>query len=162
MCWTAIIALKARSTHAGGLCLAVLLASVAGCASIQPPHAEPLPAVTETPHAVPEFIITAGMLDTWNAIGQIVVHLDGVYYLSRSQMLGIYEVSYRGERFLIVTRALVMGSETQVMSTRVSAVLPDGKPNGSSAAIELLDILHTRLPEELRNIAAKKGRGGKQ
>ena len=40
--------------------------------------------------------------------GQILVRLDGVQYESRAQMLGIYAVRYRGERFLIRTHAVVI------------------------------------------------------
>ncbi|HTD27973.1 MAG TPA: hypothetical protein VK660_01140 [Xanthomonadaceae bacterium] len=142
---------------AGQLCVAVLMVFVAGCSSIPPLHVEPPPVVSEAPHAAPDFTIAAGMLDTWNAVGQIVVRLDGVTYQSRAQMLGIYEVSYRGERFLIVTRAMVIDSQAQGMSTKVSVVLPDGKPDESAAAIEVLGILQVQLPDELRKIAAGKG-----
>ena len=69
-------------------------------------------------------------------------------------MLGIYVVRYRGERFLVLTRALVMTEDAKGMITKVGAVLPDGKPNDSDAAIELLRLLRQRLPAELAFIAS--------
>ncbi|MGH8075835.1 MAG: hypothetical protein ACREPE_00720 [Lysobacter sp.] len=144
-------------------CIAALLSLVVGCSSIPPSRVEPPPAVPEPPRATPEpsvdstrgeFTVPVSMLDAWNAVGQILIRVDGVDYEGRAQMLGIYVVRYRGERFLIVTRALVMTEDANGMVTRVSAVLPDGKSNDSEAAIELLRILRERLPAELAFIAA--------
>jgi len=152
------------------LCLAVVVSLAAGCGSILPPRAEAPPEVpeAEVPEAPTtiaeadaavdaghgEFTISAGMLDTWNAVGQILVRLDGVTYEGRAQMLGIYAVRYRGEKFLILTRALVMRSEAPAIATEVGAVFPDGKPNNGAAAIELLGLLRERLPDEITRIAA--------
>ena len=132
-----------------------LFVLVAGCSMKPRPQIEiaPLPPVVpEIP--VTDFTIAAGMLDTWNAIGQILVRTDGVTYEGRAQMLGLYDVRYRGDRFLIVTRALTLTGERKVMTTKVAAVLQDGKPDGSAAAIELLGTLRARLPEEIRLDAA--------
>lgn len=74
-------------------------------------------------------------------------------------MLGIYVVRYRGERFLVMTRALVIDDPKRGMLTRVRAGWLDGKPNDSAAAIELLRGLQQRLPAELARIAAG-GRDG--
>lgn len=159
---------RAMPTSARLPCLAVVLSFAAGCSSIPRSQVEPPPVVSETPPAISEaeaavdadrgeFTIAASMLDTWNAAGQILVRLDGVTYEGRAQMLGIYAVRYRGERFLILTRALVMSSQAQGMVTKVGAVLLDGKPNESAAAVELLGLLRRRLPAELARIAA----GGK-
>jgi hypothetical protein len=137
-------------------CMAALVLFVAGCNTIKPSQDAPLPVVL-TP--VSDFTITAGMLDTWNAVGQILVRTDGATYEGRAQMLGLYDVRYRGERFLVLTRALALTSDRQ-MTTKVSVALRDGKPDGSDAAIELLGLLRARLPEELR-LDASGGRGRK-
>ena len=149
-------------------CVAAVVLLAAGCSSFQRSHVEPV--VSERPATISEadaevdagrgeFTIGAGMLDTWNAVGQILVRLDGVTYEGRAQMLGIYAVQYRGERFLILTRALVMRSRDQGMTTEVGAVFPDGKPNSSAAAVELLGLLRRRLPAELARIAAGERQG---
>ncbi|HEV8695989.1 MAG TPA: hypothetical protein VGQ93_17645 [Lysobacter sp.] len=144
-----------------------MVSLAAGCSSIPRAHVESPPVVSERPSTIfeadaavdagsGEFTIAAGMLDTWNAVGQVVVRLDGVTYEGRAQMLGIYAVQFQGERFLILTRALVMRSPDQGMVTKVGALFPDGKPNHSAAAVELLGVLQRRLPVELALIAAGK------
>lgn len=151
--------------------LAALLWLLAGCGATPEPRPGPPPVGTATPspsspnaNAHPEvdaargeFTTPASMLDTWNAVGQILVRLDGVGYEGRAQMLGIYAVRYRGERLLVVTRALVMRSRAQGMSTKVGATWLDGKPSGSAAAVELLGLLQRRLPAELARIEAGGG-----
>jgi hypothetical protein len=134
--------------------LAALLAFVAGCSTIPPTHIEPPPVVVEPPPPATDFTIAAGMLDTWNAVGQILVRTDGLTYRGRAQMLGLYDVEFRGERFLILTRALALTSDVHVATTKVSAALKDGTPDGSPAAVELLGALQERLPEEMRLDAA--------
>ncbi len=155
-------ALHARFGFVGA---AVLLTLAAGCASVPPSsgeapamlppttEAEPAPDVARGGFAVP----AVTRLDIWNALGQILVRLDGVTYEGRSQMLGLYDVGYRGERFLIVTRARVMQTPTDGMVTDVGAVQPDGRANDSVAAVELLHLLQQRLPAELARIAAGEG-----
>ncbi|MDR7135380.1 hypothetical protein J2X06_002589 [Lysobacter niastensis] len=151
------------TTISTGICLACLAAamSLAGCRST-PPQAEPV--VLDTSPASPEkpaksrgeFTVPASTLDTWNAVGQVLVRLDGVTYEGRAQMLGLYAVQYRGERFLILTRGLVVTAERQTLATEVSARLLDGKPHGSDAAVELLGLLQRRLPGEIARITASK------
>ena len=106
----------------------------------------------QTPHA--EFSVPAGMLDTWNAVGQVLVRMDDVIYEGRAQMLGLYAVQYRGERFLIVTKGRVLKDPTDNELTLVCAILQDGKPDASDPAFELLARLEQRLPGELQVIAA--------
>lgn len=149
-----------RPRRAGpGVAVAMLtvLVMLAGCATA-PRAIAPPPATTAPPHAVTttrgDFTIAASMLDTWNAVGQILVRTDGVTYEGRSQMLGIYAVRFRGENLLVVTRALVMTGPGQGMLTRVDAVLKDGKASSSAASRELLGLLQQRLPGELAYIAA--------
>ena len=143
-------------------CVAAVAAFAIGCGSV-PPAPEPVvtvraPGTSATNPAVAisrgEFTMPASMLDTWNAVGQVLVRLDGVTYESRAQMLGIYGVRYRGERFLILTRALVLNSQAPGMVTQVGASLLDGTPKDSAAAIELLGLLQRRLPAEIARIAA--------
>jgi hypothetical protein len=137
--------------------LAALLALFAGCRSLPVP---PPPVVIEAPAPTPtpDFTIDAGMLDTWNAVGQILVRTDGVTYEGRAQMLGLYDVAFRGDRFLIITRALALTVPGQTVATQVRAVRKDGKADDSEAAIALLTLLQAKLPDELRLIAAG-GRG---
>ena len=153
-----------RRTITTSACLACLAAAVllaAGCRST-PPQDEPVvldrsPASPEKPAASRgEFTVPASTLDTWNAVGQVLVRLDGVTYEGRAQMLGLYAVQYRGERFLILTRGLVVTPERQTLATEVSARLLDGKPHGSDAAVHLLGQLQRRLPGEIARIGAGK------
>ncbi len=137
---------KAVTASPGLPCLAVLVAFVAGCNTVRPSPIEPPP----VPPPASDFTIDAGMLDTWNAVGQILVRTDGATYEGRAQMLGLYDVRYRGERFLVLTRALGLTSEHQVMTTKVSVASQDGTPDASAPAIEFLGLLQARLPEELR------------
>ena len=139
--------------------MTALVVAVAGCSSI-PPRGLPAsgPGVPTGPAQATAagggFVTSNSMLDTWNAVGQLLVRTDGVTYEGRSQMLGIYSVRYRGERFLILTRARVLSGAGQTMQTSVTATLLDGKASGSAAAIELLIALQQRLPAELAHIAA--------
>jgi hypothetical protein len=149
---------------AAGLCGVVLL--VAGWGSDPPAVAERLevaeaaPAITAPVSEHSEFAIPAGMLDTWNAVGQILVRLDGVTYEGRAQMLGLYAVHYRGERILILTKARVLQNPTDTELTYVRALLQSGGPNNGTLANELIGHLEQRLPAELARIAA--GEAGQQ
>ncbi|MGH8110103.1 MAG: hypothetical protein ACREO1_15450 [Arenimonas sp.] len=136
------------------LVAAVLL--IAGCTSTPPRKVAPPKVVIEAPAPPANFNIAAGELDTWNAIGQLLVRMNGVNYEGRSQKLGLYDVGYRGERFLILTKALWLSSDIKVTTTEVRAALPTGKPNSSAPAIELLGLLQARLPAEILRIASEK------
>lgn len=94
------------------------------------------------------------MNDTWNAVGQVLIHLDGVTYETRAQMLGLYAVRYRGERMLILTRGLVATQERKTIATEVRAAHIDGKPHAGDKAVELLAHLQRKLPAELERIAS--------
>ncbi len=121
---------------------------IATACSMQVPKSTPPP-----DQAIPipsgEFTVPASMNDTWNTVGQILVRTGGVTYESRAQMLGIYAVRYRGERFLIRTQAVVMDVATDGLRTRVLALELDGKPKQSAAANALLEVLKKRVPEEI-------------
>jgi len=156
---------NALSANAAGLCgLVVLVMLVAGWGS-DPPATVERPEAAEVPSAVSapvysEFAVPAGMLDTWNAVGQILVRLDGVTYEGRAQMLGLYAVQYQGERFLILTKARVLQSPADNELTHVRALLQSGGPNHGTSAVELIGHLEQRLPAELARIAA--GEAGPQ
>ena len=76
---------------------------VVGCAS-RPPKEPPAPvAAIEMPPPTEtrgKFNIEADKLDTWNAVGQIVVRTPGVTYEGRSQMMDLYSVRYRDVEFM--------------------------------------------------------------
>jgi hypothetical protein len=127
--------------------LAVALAVLVGChggAGTQPGSA-----VAPVPADGGAFTVAESMLDTWNTIGQILVGLGGVEYEGRAQMLGLYSVRYRGERFLIRTRALVLDAPGQGLRTRVDALGPRGQAIHGVAAAELLQVLARRVPAEV-------------
>jgi len=155
-----------RRTGVALLGLVVLF--VGGCGGIRNAKTEqaPLPEPSAAGAVVVdsgEFTVFESMNDTWNTVGQVLVRLDGVTYESRAQMLGIHAVHYHGERMLIRTQAVVMRDPADRMRTRVLALKMDGKPNGSPAAIELLDVLSQRVPLEIgkyrQPIRLKKRRG---
>lgn len=132
---------------------------VAGCSSTPPPKKILPPAVVIEATAPPaRFTIHAPELDVWNAVGQLLVRMDGVTYESRAQKLGLYAVEYRGEKFLILTKALLLSSEIKSLTTEVRGALPTGKTSSSAPARELLDLLQARLPAELLRIASEKKR----
>ena len=125
---------------------------VAGCSSTPSRKSVPPAVVIEPP---PHFNIAASELDTWNAVGQLLVRMDGVTYEGRAQKLGLYAVEYRGEKFLIFTRALLLSDEIKQLTTEVRTALQNGKPNTSAPARELLGLLQARLPAELLRIASE-------
>lgn len=61
---------------------AVAFAGIVGCRALPPSRGERErvePPAEATPQAErAEFAIAASMLDTWNAVGQVLVRLDGV------------------------------------------------------------------------------------
>jgi hypothetical protein len=144
------------------LCIAVV---IAGCAALPlaPTKPETRPPEPTAPAAPPttsrgQFNIGAGMLDTWNAVGQIVVRTDGVIYEGRAQMLGLYSVRYRGQPFLILTRALPLSDTIRSLTTQVTAASTSGKPIDSNAAAELLAVLQRELPAEIERVRARQAR----
>ncbi len=129
-----------------GACLA-LVVTLAAChdGGTRPEVARPAP----VPADGGAFTVAESMLDTWNTIGKILVALDGVHYEGRAQMLGLYDVRYRGERFLVRTRALVIETPGQGLRTRVDALGPQGQAIQSAAAADLLQVLARRVPTEV-------------
>lgn len=135
------------------ICFVAAMLLVAGCTTT-PRQQATLPALVVQPP--PHFNIAASELDTWNAVGQLLVRMEGVTYEGRAQKLGLYAVEYRGEKFLIFTRALLLSSEIKNLTTEVRTALQNGKPNSSAPAIELLGMLQARLPAELVRIESEK------
>jgi hypothetical protein len=118
-----------------------------------PSPGEPLPARTATVTRG-EFAIAAGKLDTWNAVGQIVVRTSGATYEGRSQMLDLYSVRFRGQPFLLITRALLLSDTIKETTTLVTARTMDGKPIDSDASAALLALLQQELPAEIERVRA--------
>lgn len=144
--------IAARATAPRLAALVLALAAAACTTAPRPPETAPPPAPAAPPLATRgEFTIEAGQLDTWNAIGQIVVRTPGVVYEGRAQMLGLYTVRYRGEAFLVLARALLL-SEVPRETTRVTAASPTGQPIDSAAAAELLALLQRELPAEIARV----------
>lgn len=136
----------------GALLVACLFAACATRAP-QPTAPAPPPAAPAAP-AVPtvtrgEFNIAANKLDTWNAVGQIVVRTPDAIYEGRAQMLDLYSVRYHGQPFLLITRALPLSDTIRHTTTLVTARTPDGKPIDSDASAELLALLQRELPAQI-------------
>lgn len=138
--------------------IALSLLAVVGCATRPAPDAGAAPAAAPAPPLVTrgEFLLEADKLDTWNAIGQIVVNTPGVDYQGRSQIMDLYTVRYRGEEFLLLTRALVLTDTIRRTTTRVTATTRDGKPIDSEAVAELLAQLQLKLPAAIADVRTKQ------
>jgi hypothetical protein len=135
---------------AGAVAATWMIVFVAGCAGVFGERpAQPAVPVPEQPVDSGAFTVAENMLDTWNTIGKILVALEGVRYEGRSQMLGLYTVRYRGEPFLIRTRAVAIDDASRAISTRVDALDLQGKPFTSPASVALLRILAERIPQEV-------------
>jgi hypothetical protein len=137
----------------------VALLVLSACAT-RPPANEGAVAGVVTPSIPAEtrgrFTLEADKLDTWNAVGQIVVNTPGVEYLGRSQMLDLYTVRYRGESFLILTKALLLADTLGRPTTQVTAATEQGGPIDSDASADLLALLQRELPAEIVRVRAKQ------
>lgn len=143
----------------------VLIAATALAACRTAPLAEPSPPAAPPPPLTAtrgEFLVEAGALDTWNAVGQIAVRTPGVTYEGRAQMLGLYALRYRGESLMVLTRPLLASETSGRLTTRVTATTAAGKLVDSEAAAELLALLQRELPDEIERVrkrqAAEKAR----
>jgi hypothetical protein len=137
----------------------LLLATLASCATRPAP--EPAQAEAAAAPAAPmrtrgEFVLAADKLDTWNAVGQIVVRLPEAVYDGRSQMMDLYSVRYRDEPFLLITRGLPLAGGDTVTATRVTAASLQGGPIDSDAAADLLALLERELPAEIERVRAQQ------
>ncbi|HZW18536.1 hypothetical protein [Luteimonas lutimaris] len=118
--------------------------ALAGCH--RAPRPTPPPPIPDDGGA---FTVAESMLDTWNTIGQVLVRLDGVEYLGRAQMLGLYDVNYRGEHFLVRARALPLETAGQGLRTHVDALARQGGAYRSEASFDLLQQLAQTVPVEV-------------
>ena len=136
------------------------LCALTSCTTRAPVHEAPAPApASSTTSIVPtvtrgEFTVAANKLDTWNAIGQIVVRTPGVEYQGRAQMLDLYTVRYRGQPFLLIARALPLSDTVRNTTTLVTAGTSTGKPIDSDASADLLALLQRELPAEIVRVRA--------
>jgi hypothetical protein len=151
-----------------GVCFAVtavIALFAAGCSLVRTSPSPQLPAEVAVVEKA-EFTLADNMNDVWNTVGQILVRLPGVTYESRAQMLGIYALRYRDESLLIRTQAVALRDRNDRVLTRIVVLQPDGRPTGSKAALELLNLLEQRLPAEIDKyrtpIRLKKKRGASQ
>ncbi len=147
------------STRLAFLLLLAILA--AGCRTpgkpvmeeVTPPPAEVVVPPTTTRG---EFTIEADKLDTWNAVGQIAVRTPGVEYLGRAQMLDLYVLRYRGEEFVVLTKALLASATITRLTTKVTATTTAGEPIDSDAVAELLALFQRELPAEIESVRARQ------
>ena len=102
-----------------------------------------------------QFTLQAVPLDVWNAIGDIVVRTPQASYDSRSRMLGLYSVQYRGQPLLVVAHALPLSDTVQALTTEVTAKSPAGAPIDDEVAAELLAVLQRELPAEIERVHAR-------
>ena len=160
---TASLAQQAVNTGAIARAIrcAVVVLAIAGCATKPPKEAEkpaevalPIPTVPEVTRG--EFTLEADKLDTWNAVGQIMVNTPGLEYKGRSQMLDLYDITYRGTELLILTKALLLSDTIKRTTTRVTATSRDGKPIDSDAAADLLAQLQQKLPEAIVDVQKRQ------
>lgn len=138
--------------------LAGALLALAACATTHAPPpapAQPLPAPPPPTTTPGQFTIEAVPLDVWNAIGDIVVRTPQASYDSRSQMLGLYSVRYRGENMLVLAHALPLSDTIHVLTTEVTARTPSGAPIDSAAATDLLATLQREMPAEIGAVHAR-------
>jgi hypothetical protein len=147
------------------LALLFLFASVAaGCTTPGKPAQAPEPAVPPPVEIVlppptttrGEFTIEADKLDTWNAVGQIAVRTSGVEYQGRAQMLDLYALRYRGEEFLVLTKAVPASATITRLTTKVTATSSRGEPVDSDAVAEFLVLLQRQLPAEIESVRARQ------
>ena len=139
--------------------LLVGLCTLGACTTRTPVRPPPASIATSATSIVPhvtrgEFNVAANKLDTWNAVGQIVVRTPGVTYEGRSQMLDLYTVRYRGQPFLLIARALPLSDTVRNTTTLVTARTSTGKPVDSDASVELLALLQRELPAEIVRVRA--------
>lgn len=144
------------SPSAAVLCTVLLLA--AGC-STGPRNAGAADGSRAVPARAPAaieagFVITADRLDTWNAVGQLLVRSRDVRLEGRSEMLDLHAVTYRGQDVLLLTRAVPLSPEVRTSTTRVTALAADGTALDGDAASILLAMLQRDLPAEIARIRA--------
>ena len=86
----------------------------------------------------PTFTVADTIDGVWQRMGHALERIDGVTITQRAQVLGTYEVEYKGATMLL--RAAAEGA-----ATRVDAVGPAGRSIRTPEAIELLGLLRARI-----------------
>ena len=131
------------------------LLALAGCAQPVRTPEPPLPVEAPVPDPTPlRFNVEAGMNDTWNAVGQILVRTPGVSYEGRAQILGLNAIRYRGEALMLLTRGLPISDTIKTLTTEVTVTTTKGTAMHSESAAELLALLARELPAELESVKA--------
>ena len=131
------------------------LLALAGCAQPVRTPEPPLPVEAPVPDPTPlRFNVEAGMNDTWNAVGQILVRTPGVSYEGRAQILGLNAIRYRGEALMLLTRGLPISNTIETLTTEVTVTTTRGTATHSESAAELLALLARELPAELESVKA--------
>ena len=126
--------------------------ALAGCAT---PERKPAPTPPPLTEATPvQLTVQAGMNETWNAVGQLLVDMPGVTWEGRSQMMGLNAVRYRGESLLVLTRAVPASATIRTLTTEVTVATQSGKRLHSAAAADLMLRLARALPAELERVKA--------
>lgn len=136
--------------------------ALAGCAT---PERTPAPTPQQLAAATPvQLTVQAGMNETWNAVGQLLVDMRDVTWEGRSQMMGLNAVRYRGESLLVLTRAVPASATVRTLTTEVTIATPSGTRLHSAAAADLMMRLARGLPAELERVKAglQKQAGGKR
>ena len=151
--------IRTAARHAARCLLLVAAASLAACrtaAVAEPPRSPAAAPAVPLTASRGEFLIEAGALDTWNAVGQIAVRTPGVTYEGRAQMLGLYALRYRGESLMVLTRPLLASQTSGRLTTRVTATDAGGKHVDSDAAADLLALLQRELPAEIEDVRRRQ------
>ena len=126
--------------------------ALAGCAT---PERTPAPTPPQLAEATPvQLTVQAGMNETWNAVGQLLVDMPGVTWEGRSQMMGLNAVRYRGESLLVLTRAVPASATIRTLTTEVTVATQSGKRLNSVAAADLMLRLARGLPAEIERVKA--------
>lgn len=84
------------------------------------------------------FLVADSKESTWRRVGLALERIEGVSVGERAELAGAYNVSYRGESFLL--RVGEDGAQS-----RVSAVAADGREATGAGATALLGLLRQRL-----------------
>jgi uncharacterized lipoprotein len=84
------------------------------------------------------FVVADSKASTWRRVGLALERIDGVEIRERVELVGAYNVNFRGE-------SLLVNIADDGANARVSAVGGDGRESGSAAASALLGELRQRL-----------------
>jgi hypothetical protein len=137
-------------------CALAIAGILAACASHPAAPAAPEPVIVLPTTTRGQFTLHAAPLDTWNAVGDIVVRTPTASYDRRARMMGLYSVRYRDQPLLILVRPLLLSDTVHELTTEVTARTPGGAPIDSDIAAELLGILQRELPAEIGRVHARQ------